>query len=180
MGEPKALLSIDGETFIDRLIRTFRACCGDVIAVLGADSETIRGKITRAGECRLVVNPTPELGQISSLQCGLRAVPAGCGGILFTPVDSPGVAVATVEQLQKAIGESFVVPRYDGRRGHPIGFRSRLTAEFFELDPAVDTAREVVHRHQGTTIYLDVDDPAIHWDIDDRAQYVRTLGTPVR
>lgn len=175
MGAPKALLGLDGETFVDRLAGTFAACCHDVIVVLGCAAEQIQAGMKKRELCRVVVNPRPELGQLSSLQCGLRALRESDGGILMIPVDCPGVRVSTVARLQDALGGTFVVPLHGGLRGHPVGFRATLAAEFFELDPATETARSVVHRHRDTTVYVEVDDPAILWDIDDHEQYLRTV-----
>ncbi|MCC7152965.1 MAG: nucleotidyltransferase family protein [Bryobacterales bacterium] len=175
MGEPKALLDFNGDTFADRLIGTFRSCSVEVSVVVGADAERIATQMARRVECSLVVNPNPEVGQLSSLQCGLRAAPGDSEGFFVIPVDCPGVRSTTIQLLQRAGGDSFVVPRYGGRRGHPVGFRSRIAAEFLGLDPARETARTVVHRHRDTTVYVDVDDPAILWDIDDRQEYLRTF-----
>lgn len=177
MGEPKALLDFKGDTFVDRLIGTFRSCSVEVLVVVGADGEQIVTRMARRGECRVAVNPNPAAGQLSSLQCGLLATPGDCDGIFMIPVDCPGVQSATIQRLQMAHGVSFVVPRHGGRRGHPIGFRSEIAVEFLELDPARETARTVVHRHRDTTVYVDVDDPAILWDIDDRQEYLKTLRT---
>lgn len=176
MGEPKALLRIGEETFVDRLARVFGSLCSDVIVVTGDDSDRIEREMHRRIGCRMVRNPNPENGQLSSLQLGLKAVAEDPGGIFMIPVDCPGIEPSTIVQLQGAIGDSFVIPRYGHKHGHPIGFRSELASEFLDLDASRDTARTVVHRHRNTTVYVDVDDPAIHWDIDDRSEYRRTIG----
>ena len=114
MGSPKALLPLNGTTFADGLIDAF-APCDDVIVVLGHDAQRIRAGISRPA--RFVVNPNPELGQLSSLQCGLRAV-TGADAVFFTPVDYPAISRRTVELLLARSG-TFAMPRFEGRRGHP-------------------------------------------------------------
>lgn len=176
MGEPKALLSIGEETFADRLTGVFGSVCDEVIVVLGFEAERIRSALKRRSECRITVNPEPERGQLSSLQCGLRAVSESADGVLFTPVDSPGVTEATVRKLQNAPGEwAMVIPRWEGRRGHPVGFRAEIAREFLALDPLTHTAREIIHRYQDCTRYVDVEDAAIHWDIDRPGDYERLV-----
>src|SRR5262245_32305125 len=91
MGSPKALLELDGDTFLDRLIRAFRPHCSPLIVVLGYHAEAIRSGVRRGHDVEFVVNPHPEQGQLSSLQCGLSSVPGDSAAVIFTPVDYPRI-----------------------------------------------------------------------------------------
>jgi CTP:molybdopterin cytidylyltransferase MocA len=177
MGSPKALLEYRGETFLDRLARLFSARCAPVIVVLGAHAEEIRAR-ARA-ECTFVFNADWRTGQTSSMQCGLRAVPNGVEGVLFTLVDHPAVSEATLDRLQSPLpdggGSVLRVPRFEGRRGHPIWFSSALIPEFLAIPPA-GAARDVVRAHATETGFLDVDDAGILADIDDPAAYRMLTG----
>jgi molybdenum cofactor cytidylyltransferase len=182
MGSPKALLLCQGETFLDRLIGVLSAHCSPVIVVLGHDAEIIRAGLSRAAQATFVVNENHAAGQLSSLQCGLRAVPEGAAGVLFTPVDHPGVAASTVAAIANrfAQGDSLIiVPRYNGRHGHPVCCARALIPEFLAL-PLNSQARAVIHRHAGQTAYVDVQDPAILWDVDDPASYDRLIRSTAR
>ena len=53
MGTPKALLRLEGETFLDRLIRLFSAVCNPVIVVVGHHADQIQAGIERAFRGRL-------------------------------------------------------------------------------------------------------------------------------
>src|SRR5260370_42384344 len=103
MGTPKALLLIENETFLDRMIRLFAEVCDPVIVVLGQNAEQIRSGIQRASQVMFVVNPDPERGMLSSLQCGFEALPAAADAVMFMPVDHPGIQAATLQQLAAAI-----------------------------------------------------------------------------
>jgi len=178
MGSPKALLDLRGETFLDRLIAMFHDHCSAVVAVLGHEADAVRSGIRRADWAHLAINPDYPAGQLGSLQCGLRALPSGVDGVIFTPVDYPNVAAATVGILAASFARedfSVVVPRYRGRHGHPVGFRSGLISEFLALAPE-SQARDIIHRHAGRTCYVDVEDPGILDDIDDPEAYARLLG----
>lgn len=181
MGAPKALLDLRGETFLDRLIRIFSAECRTVTVVLGHEPDTIRAGLRRAAEARFTINPKYELGQLSSLQCGLRETPDDVSAVLFMPVDYPGIQAETVRRIVAAFqpGDSLVIPRYEGRRGHPVLFSSHLIPEFLAL-PLESQARDVVHRHVTETRYLDTDDPCILRDVDDREAYAALLGAHSR
>lgn len=176
MGSPKALLEYCGETFLDRLIRLFAEHCKPVIAVLGARQEMVRAGLRRAGDALIVENPDYHLGQLSSMQRGLSAVPAGADGVLFTLVDHPAVAPATIAALLECgTPEPLRIPRWEGRRGHPIWFSKSLIPEFLAL-PSGSAARDIVTRYQSQIAYLDVDDPGILTDVDDPAAYASLLA----
>jgi molybdenum cofactor cytidylyltransferase len=174
MGSPKALLEYRGETFIRRLVRVLSAVCDPVIVVLGYHADTLRPAVPDA---TIVVNLAPERGQLSSLQTGLAALPAEAEGFLFTPVDSPAVEVATVERLaaefqRRDPATLLVIPRFAGKRGHPV-FATRVIANELSALPLTAQARDVIHGHVADTLYIDVDDPGILTDIDDREAYRR-------
>ncbi len=174
MGSPKALLEYRGATFLDTLIGLFTPRCRWVIAVLGARAEEVRAgtKLPAA----FAINESYAEGMITSVQCGLRSAPAEADGVLLTLVDHPAVAPETLDALLKpAPGALVRVPRYGGRRGHPIWIARELFAEFLAL-PASGAARDVVRGHQAETLWLDVDDPGVIADIDDPAAYRALIG----
>jgi molybdenum cofactor cytidylyltransferase len=171
MGSPKALLEYRGETFLDRLIRVLGSECDPVIVALGYHADKIRAGAH--GRARFVVNPDPARGQLSSLQTALAEVPEDAEGFLFMPVDCPAVEPETVRILVealKAFEGLLAIPRYEGRRGHPVCARRELIPEFLALAPE-GQAREVVRRHADGTHYLDTLDRGVLSDIDDLAAY---------
>ncbi len=176
MGTPKPLLDYRGETFLDRLTGLFAPRCSPVIVVLGASAARVRAGLVRAST--FVVNEDYALGQTSSMQCGLRAVPAACPAVLFTLADHPAVTAATVDAVLAVCGAPLCVPRYRGKRGHPILFSRTLIDEFLALPPD-GAARDVVRAHAGETVFLDLDDPGIVTDVDDPDAYRALVGAGV-
>jgi molybdenum cofactor cytidylyltransferase len=177
MGYPKALLRYREETFLDTLIGRFQACSPEVIVVLGAGADAIRAGVVRPA--RFLVNPNWSKGMTTSLQCGLRAVPAEAAGVLFTLVDHPAVSPGTIDALMKNTAgngcATIRVPRYQGHRGHPIWFSKELIPEFLAI-PETGAARDVVRRHAAETEFLDTGDPGILADIDDAEAYRKLTG----
>jgi len=200
MGFPKALLRYREETFLDTLIGLFAERCQPVIVVLGAHAGRIREGTRRPAT--FVTNEDYQRGQTSSMQCGLRAVPPGAGSVLFTLVDHPAVSAATLDGLlglrprdsapaedrgnrrwqaeapAPPSGPLVRVPRYQGRRGHPIWFSRQLIAEFLNL-PENGAARDIVRSYAAQTEFLDAGDAGILADIDDAAAYGRLTGAPL-
>jgi molybdenum cofactor cytidylyltransferase len=173
MGFPKALLPYRTETFLDTLTGLFAARCSTVIVVLGAEAERIRALTLRPAT--FVVNPYYRRGMTTSLQCGLRAVPADAEGVLFTLVDHPAVMPTTIDALLATPRPLVRVPRYGDSRGHPIWFSRELIAEFLAI-PEGGAANEVVHGHRPETEFLDLNDPGILADIDDPEAYRNLTG----
>ncbi len=178
MGSPKALLDYHGETFLGRLIRVLGGVADPVIVALGYHADEIRVQVD--GRARFAVNPAPERGQLSSLQTALAEVPPDAEGFLFMPVDCPAVEPETVARLVDAFDHRdaatlFVIPRQNGRRGHPVCAAAALIPEFLALPPT-GQASTVVHRHVPESRYLDVDDPGILADVDDPEAYRKLVG----
>ena len=178
MGATKALLDAGGETFLDRLASVFLDCGCVVYAVVGGDAQRIAALARRADEITFILNPNPDRGQISSLQCGLKAAARGVNGVFFTPVDAPGVQRETVLALKNAFGDAdYVLPVFKGKRGHPVLLRASCAAEFMTLPPGA-TAREHLHARRAATRFVEVQDSAILADIDDAAAYEQWRNRP--
>jgi molybdenum cofactor cytidylyltransferase len=178
MGTPKALLRFQNETFLDRLIRVFSAVCDPVIVVVGEHAGQIRSGIERGSEVLFAVNPDPERGMLSSLQCGLALVPADVDAAMFLPVDHPHLELATVETLAARFSADrapVTVPAYAGEHGHPVCIARPLIAELLALPPGAKPS-DVIHRHVPQTVYVEVSDPAVVTDIDDPAAYAGLLA----
>jgi molybdenum cofactor cytidylyltransferase len=175
MGEPKALLDYQDETFIERLVRIYGQVCDPVIVVLGHHADSIRARVE--GRAEFVINEDPDRGQISSLRLALAAVPLDAKGFLFTPVDIPAVEPETVNHLihkfrHRHHGKTLVIPQFKGKHGHPVLADRSLVDEFLALPPD-GKASDVIHAHIANTEYVDVDDPGILVDVDDRETYRR-------
>ena len=175
MGSPKALLEFRGETFLDRLIRCFEEYCSPLIVVLGHEPEVVRAGVRSPGTAQFLLNAEYPLGQFSSLQCGLRALPGEIAGVVFTPVDHPSIESGTIARLIES-GATVAIPRYLERHGHPVFFAHSLIPEFLALPPSRQ-ARDVLHRHESEIRYIDVPDAGILDDIDDPEAYRRLLAS---
>jgi molybdenum cofactor cytidylyltransferase len=175
MGRPKALLRIQGEGFLDRLIGLFSPLTSSTVVVLGYQAELIRASLKRSQEAVFTVNPEPERGMLSSLQCGLRAAPPDVDAILFTPVDYPAIRSSTIRALMDAYQRHrppVALPVYGGNNGHPVCVSSQVAAELLALPPSAQ-ARDVIRRYRGDTWLEPVNDPGILHDVDSPADYER-------
>jgi molybdenum cofactor cytidylyltransferase len=174
MGVPKRSLPVspNGPTFLESILGALRDAEVTVVRVVVAP-----GTPPAAGH---VVNPVPARGMLSSVQCGLRALPADTDAVLVWPVDHPLVTAATIAAVLVARrgGEyPVVVPTFDGRRGHPVLFDARVIPELLAADAAVG-ARAVVHAHRDRC-ELPVPDRGVVCGIDTPEDYRRAFGCDV-
>jgi len=173
MGGPKHALRLSGSSFLEAILRTAAAARIEVVRVVVAPSSIPQGL---AGD-RLVVNPAPERGMLSSVHCGIAALPAGVSGFLLWPVDHPMVTPETILALREAaerIGAPVVVPTHDGRRGHPAWFSARVIPEILVAPERVGV-KAVVLAHTDR-LELPVDDPGVIGDVDTPDDYARLPG----
>lgn len=179
MGRDKALLPYAGATFLEHLARLFLAHVSPVVAVLGHHAGAIRAALSPQPHLHFVVNPDYPAGQLSSLQAGLRALPAAASAALVTLVDHPAVAESTVRAILAHSAAPLVIPRYRERRGHPILLSRPISDEILAL-PLSATAKQVVHAHLADAVLLDVDDPGVLRDIDTPMDYSSLTSQPRR
>jgi molybdenum cofactor cytidylyltransferase len=175
MGRDKALLDYRGSTFLNHLISLFLSRLSPVVVVLGHNAPAIRAAMAAdpAADLRVVINDRYKLGMLSSLQAGIRALPPGASGALFTLVDHPAVRSSTLDQLIEAFARRdapLVIPRYQTKRGHPVAASRAILEEILAL-PAEASAKDVIHAHRPETRFLDVDDPGVTTDVDSPPEY---------
>ena len=174
MGSPKALLPVEGVTFIERIVRAFERTDVDrTLVVLGHNADAMREAIAYLG-VDTVVNPDYARGQLSSLHTAIRALEGEpVEAILVHLVDHPFIESGLVNRIIerfRAEDKLIVVPRFDGRRGHPVLFSSKLFPEF--LAASWETgAKPVVRGHPGETLELETGEEGILVDIDTPEEY---------
>jgi molybdenum cofactor cytidylyltransferase len=175
MGEPKALLRIDGETFIERIVGALKQSGLErVIVVLGFNAEEMRQRIEHL-PVEIVVNSDYKLGQLSSLQAAIRHLEkdSSCDGMLVHLVDHPYIDPQLVGVMLRQFNESkkfIVVPRHQGKRGHPVIFARTLFSELLDA-PMDQGAKAVVNAHRDETLEIDTEDVGITLDIDTPELY---------
>lgn len=175
MGRPKALLPIDGQTFIEKIVAVLRqAGMQNIIVVLGHNVEAMAPKIAHL-PIAVLINSDYQKGQLSSLQVAVRRLLAdeSCHGMLVHLVDHPHINADLVHLLIEHFedsGKLIVVPRFHGKRGHPVIFARSLFDELLQA-PMDQGAKAVVQAHRDETLEVDTTDEGITLDIDTPELY---------
>jgi CTP:molybdopterin cytidylyltransferase MocA len=130
---PKALLKQGGVTLLNRLldaVEPFNPV--EFLVVTGFHGDAIEEALAQmdspfSRSIRLLRNPTPEVGQASSVRLGIEALRSNFDVLLIALSDQPAITTAEVSQLlsafsQRTIGTEMVLPMVQGQRGNPVLF----------------------------------------------------------
>lgn len=106
-------------------------------------------------------------GMGDSIARGVAAT-ADAMGWLILPGDLPLVRPQSLLAVAQGLAaHPVVLPFWNGRQGHPVGFGRENRAALMALGGDVGAAAIVrAHRQAGTTLALQLDDPGIAMDID--------------
>jgi molybdenum cofactor cytidylyltransferase len=169
MGSPKALLPYRGGTFLEHLLKvTDHPRIGWRRVVLGADAAAIAESVKLPAD-EVVINDNWETGQLSSIQAGVRTLPAGTDGMLLCLIDHPLISRELVGALVErfyGLGKAIVLPVYKGRRGHPVIFAARLYEELLSA-PLETGARAVVWAHGEEACEMETDEEGCVLNLND-------------
>lgn len=137
MLRPKALLPWRGSTFLQEITKTFQqAGLASIIVVIreGELGQQIAELVKDVAT--VVVNPDPDRGMLSSLQCGAHALLAQqISQALITPVDQPQLEVALCQRLCQALAQGqWAVAAHGQQWGHP--YACPELRELMALDPS--------------------------------------------
>lgn len=189
MGTQKLLLPFGDTSIVGAVVRTAMAARVDgVLVVLGADREAIRSEIEslipakRSGagdrgpssfDFAFTVNDDYRLGMLTSIQAGLRALPAGATAAVIMLGDQPflpGRVIDAVIAAREDGRPGIVTPTFQGRRGHPVLVDLKYKDEILAIDP-FDGLRALMRAHSDDILEVDVGDANILRDLDTPEDY---------
>jgi molybdenum cofactor cytidylyltransferase len=183
MGSPKALLPYQGRPFLEHLLEvTTHAKIGARRVVLGAHADLITQAVPLTAN-EVVINQDWEKGQLSSIQAGIRSLPARTDGVVLCLIDHPLISAGLVNDLIMrfyATSEPaplVVLPMYQGKRGHPVIFSAAVYGELLAA-PLDLGARSVVWAHAGEIAEVATEEQGCVLNLNDPETVQRVLGNP--
>ena len=180
MGVQKLLLPVGGQPLIARVVdEVLRSPVAEVFVVIGHEGERVAEALA-GRRVRFVPNPDAEGEMLSSVRCGLRAVPENCAAVLMVLGDQPGISanvIATLAGAFRTAGRGIVVPTHGGRRGHPLLFAMQYRGEILSRYNEVGL-RGLLQAHPEEVFEVAVAAPGVLEDMDVPEDYHRTLGKP--
>jgi molybdenum cofactor cytidylyltransferase len=179
LGNPKQLLSFDGNTLLARVAQT--ACNTNlypVIAVLGANAEMIMTTLNKPS-IHVVKNDNWKEGMASSIRIGLTSMlelSPQIDGIMMLVCDQPYLHQDVIKALidaQHHSGLPVAAASYGGKLGTPALFQKSLFTDLMSLSG--DTgARKILEHNREYIVAVDFEMGAV--DIDTQEDYERLLN----
>ena len=173
VGGNKALLQIDGVTFLAKVVAALKAIDSDPIIVVGGANYREVEKLAAKLEIGFAYNDKWQSGQFSSLKAGLNYLKKKPPAVLIALVDHPLVKFETYGKLIEMSSrhpQAILIPTHEGKRGHPIIVPGNLIPEIIEADNN-SNLRVIINNHQEDILELPVDDSGILKDIDTKADF---------
>lgn len=169
LGQPKALVDIDGQTLAERGVALLRRGGAEpVIMVTGAIPVSLPGVIA-------VHNPDWRTGMGSSLRAGLATLPADKDAVVIALVDQPLIGPRAVRRLIAAFraGAEVAVACYDGVPRHPVLIARGHWADVAAAARGDAGARGFLRAHPELVTAVECGDTGRPDDLDTRDDLAR-------
>ena len=178
MGANKLLLPYKKNYIINYVINYInKSQINHSLLVLGAFREDIL-KAIEGEQIDVCYNRNYQNGMLSSVQCGIRALPENTDAVMIflgdQPTNNESVINTLIEEYHSC-PKGIVVPVYEGKRGHPLLIDSKYFIEIFNLNPDIGL-RELLQKHKDDIRLVKVNEAGILRDIDTPEDYRRLIG----
>lgn len=123
MGRPKPFLEFAGATFVETLVGRLREAGASRVLVVGNPDHEAQHRALAVQPDRLLFNPAPDAGMLSSLALAFEEAKPHEGYALVALGDMPAIRTATfraVAEAAMANPERITVAELHGRRAHPF------------------------------------------------------------
>ncbi len=182
MGTQKLLLPLGTTTVIGHVVdRLLDSVIDKVFVVAGHQGNRIAEELSGRGVA-VITNSNYRCGMLSSVRCGLRALPRECEAVMVVLGDQPALRTELVDEMVRAFAATdreILVPRCHGKRGHPLLFSSRYCEEILTGHDDLGL-RGLLHAHPDDVFELEVSTAAVLSDMDDAEDYRRELARQKR
>lgn len=177
MGRPKLVMPFGSSTIIGNVISNIP---GDIvegkIMVLGGWMDEIL-EATAGLKVKHCFNEDYKEGMLTSVRCGIAALPKDAEAVLIYPGDQPGippeVTVLLIREREKT-GKGILISVHDRKRGHPILIDKKYFSEINTLDEGIGL-RGLSMRHPDDIFEVETVNEIVLRDIDTPEDYLEAI-----
>jgi molybdenum cofactor cytidylyltransferase len=177
----KLALPVGGMPLLRRTARTLLASgLQEMVAVLGHEAHAMRSLLNGL-PLWLAENPRYREGQMSSVHCGLDALPNPCDGVMICLADQPLLTPADIDTLIAAFARyargGILVPTWAGQRGNPIVLDYQQRATILAGGHSLGCRHLIEHMPERVTSFPMANDHVV-FDLDTPADYAALQALP--
>lgn len=177
MGTQKLLLDYGPKPLITHVVDQLLASNIDRVFVVGGHDPDRIARAVLGRDVSFLVNADYDTGMLSSMRCGVQALPDVCRAVLVTLGDQPAITPDIVNRLISAFHQTkkgIIVPLHNGRRGHPTLIATRYRHAILTQYDDVGL-RGLLGEYSHDVFELSVAELDIAADIDTPEDYARQL-----
>jgi len=184
-GYPKALLKRGGESLLKRFYLSAQHLRPiEFKVVTGFYSEAIESEVRSLNQeapdilLDCIRNPSPELGQSSSVRLGLESMKSEFDILMIALCDQPNIGAPEMESLLKQFShrppdQEMILPLVHGQRGNPVLFSKKVVDDILKIPGMVP--RAYMDRHPGLVKTFETGNQAYILDVDTKTD-IQKLG----
>jgi molybdenum cofactor cytidylyltransferase len=145
--------------------RNLQPACDRLLVVLRPGDTALADLLTADGFAVMVCHDA-EAGMGHSLAAGVRASPEA-GAWIVALADMPYIQSTSHHGVAARLraGDSLVATKFQGRRGHPVGFSGRWRDQLSVLT-GDQGGKAILEQHPDELNLIAVDDPGVVRDVD--------------
>ncbi len=174
-GQLKQLLDYHGQPFVRTVAMTaLTSGLSPVVVVTGASAESVEAAVHDL-PIIIIRNADWQKGQSSSIQAGLRTLPARSSAAIFLLADQPQVMPTVIHALTEAhtrMPAPILAPLVAGQRANPVLFDRLTFPDLMALGGDMG-GRIIFGRHRVT--YIPWHDEALLFDVDTPEDFKRLM-----
>jgi molybdenum cofactor cytidylyltransferase len=177
MGANKLVLPLEGKPLVRHVLDSVAASrIETAIVVLGHEAEQVRAALAGTGAA-FVVNADFDGGLSTSLKAGLAALPPDCDGAMILLGDMPDIDPALIDRMIETFDpgrmQAIVVPRRNGRRGHPVLWGRAFFPLLAQEIQGDSGAKHLIGRYADWVAEIEADDDSVLDDLDTPEAFSR-------
>lgn len=166
----KLLQEFDGEPVIYHTLKSLEIINWQTYVIIGNMAKELKETLSKYPELEFTLhfNKDYETGLSSSIKLGLELAGPHMDYYAFFPADKPFIRAETLKTCMDMLEKEkprILIPRYEGKNGHPSFFAGEFYEELLSVKGDVG-GREVVARNKEIVSYLDTEDEGVILDMD--------------
>jgi len=177
MGTQKLLLPFGKSTVIAHIVsQLLESKVTKTYVVVGHKGDQIVEELTDK-PVTVIHNTEYKTGMLSSVRAGIRDIPQEYGAILIALGDQPSITTKLINKMVQsfsATDKKIIVPKYNGKRGHPILlstiFKNEILTNFDDIG-----LRGILRAHDSDVYEMTVTDQSVIADMDYPQDYQQEI-----
>lgn len=177
MGTQKLLLPFGQSTVVSHIVSQLtKSKATKTYVVVGHQADKVIKELSNQ-PITIIHNPKYKSGMLSSVRAGIRGIAQECDAVLIVLGDQPSITTKLIDKMAQHFSlteKKIIVPKYNGKCGHPILISTIFKKEILTNYDDVGL-RGILRAHDDEVFEMDVSDSSVITDMDYLDDYKREI-----